>query len=131
MTYGSISSLLILPAIFWAAFVLLLLVLAFRYTLLENYPYLINLPSFLYKLSAMGDPAKEGAVVNRVFTVFSLSVLYAALLNLLITTGAVLQSSVVLIAIPILVTAFVIATFGLYWNIYRGFAANAKTRRKR
>ncbi len=63
---GLKATLLILPAIFITIFVIFLLILRFRYTLLEKYPYLINLPSFVYRLGMEKDPVMQGKIISRI-----------------------------------------------------------------
>ncbi len=125
---GPKTSLLVIPAIFWTVFVLFLVIIHFRYTLLEKYPYLINLPSFVYRLGMEKNPKLEGEVINKVFTVYSLTMLYVPIVNLILTlsllpnAGHGLYARTILPFIFITVAIFVIAVFALYRNIYRSFA---------
>ncbi len=119
--YNYVPRLSIAPAIFWSVFFLLLLMLRFRYALLEKYPYLLSLPSFVYRLGMEKSPALQGAIISRVFTVFSLSLLFISLLNLAVAITAVQKSF--WIFIPVIVFVFVVTVFALYRSIYSSFAS--------
>jgi uncharacterized membrane protein len=123
-SYGYKSTLLTIPVIFLAIFLLLLLVMRFRYTLLEKYPYLINLPSFVYRLGMEKDSKMQGEIIGKVFTVYSLVILYVSTLDFAITAALLRQSQGILPPV-ILTTVFVfVATILLlYRSIYRSFAA--------
>lgn len=122
--YGSAPSLLILPGIFLTVFLVLLLVLRFRYALLERYPYLVNLPAFAYRLGIQKNPRTAGIVINRVFTVHALASLYTSVLYLILTTAILRQSSrLVLPAIFALVVVFIVTVFLQYRRIYVSFAS--------
>jgi hypothetical protein len=64
--YGSKMSLLILPLAFSLAPVIILLVITFRFTLVNKYPFLVNLPAFYLNLTKI-DPSRRGLWVNRYF----------------------------------------------------------------
>lgn len=121
------SSLLILPAIFLGIYVLIVLLMRFRYVLLERYPYLVNLPAFAYRLGIQTNPKRAGMVINRVFTVHALASLYTAVLYLLLSTAIIEQSGTfVLRAVLILVAIFIVTVFVQYRRIYRSFADKEK-----
>ncbi len=118
------STILIVPAIFLFVFAIILLLLRFRYTLFERYPYILNLPSFVYRLGMEKNPDVEGQIISRVFSVHAFTALYLSILNLIITSAAATQnSSFLLPAILTLVIVFVVTIFSLYRNIYISFAA--------
>lgn len=122
-TYGSKSVFFIPMFLLFGVVVLLLAILHFRYTLIEKYPYLINLPSFVYRLGAQKDKKLQSKVISRVFTVFSLSVLYVSVLNLIITTAIFTQStSLLLPSVWVAVAVFVVTVILLYRNIYKEFS---------
>jgi uncharacterized membrane protein len=125
-SYGNKSSLLIIPGIFIALFVFLVLILRFRYTLLEKYPYLLNLPSFVYVLGTKTSPSVQGEVINRVFSVFSLSVLYVSLLNLTISLAIMRQDAYLLLpSVLAIIAVFIASVLLLYRSIYRRFAKSS------
>ncbi len=120
---GSRKSLLIVPGIYLAVFAILLLVLRFRYTLLERYPYLVNLPAFTYQLGIQENPETAGIVINRVFTVHAVASLFVSVLYLIFSTAILLQNGrLALPEIFVLVIVFVVAVFVQYRRIYMSFA---------
>ena len=124
-SYSSRPTLLIIPGIFLGAFALLLVVLRFRYVLLERYPYLVNLPAFAYRLGIQKNPKTAGTVINRVFTVHALASLFSSVLYLIFSTAVIRQNGG--IAEPEILASviiFVVAIFLQYRRIYRSFAAS-------
>lgn len=122
-TYASQPSLLIIPGIFIWIFALFLLILRFRYALLERYPYLVNLPAFAYHLGIQKNPKRAGQVINRVFTVHALASFFTAMLYLIFSTTILKQRGhPTLIAILALTAAFIVAVFLQYRRIYKSFA---------
>ncbi len=122
--YNNNSSLLIVPIIFLAIFVVFLVILRFRYTLLERYPYLVNLPAFAYRLGIQKNPKVAGTVINRVFTVHAFASLFTSLLYLIFSTTIFNQNGhPALKEILSLIAAFIIVVFLQYRRIYRSFAA--------
>lgn len=76
----------IVPFIFTCVLVLLLLVIKYRYTLFEKYPYLMNLPSIFYRIGDQKDGKnKQGLAFSMIFTVHSLVVAFLGLLSLILT----------------------------------------------
>ena len=57
--YRGNPSLLVIPCIFLAIFALILIVLRFRYVLLERYPYFVTLPAFAYRLGIQNNGSVE------------------------------------------------------------------------
>ena len=49
----------IAPLIFTCVSIVLLLIIKYRYTLFERYPYLMNLPSLFYRLGEHKDTSKQ------------------------------------------------------------------------
>ncbi len=122
-TYENKPNLLIVPGIFLVIFALLLLVLRFRYALLERYPYLVNLPAFTYRLGIQKNPKIAGMVINRVFTVHALASLYVSVLYLIFSTAILQQNGkLALPEIFVLVIVFVVTVFVQYRRIYMSFA---------
>jgi uncharacterized membrane protein len=64
--YGSKSAFLIVPVAFSIAPVIFLLLTKFRFTLINRYPYLINLPAFFTNISKIPEK-KRGFWVNKYF----------------------------------------------------------------
>ena len=123
--YGSskIPNLIIVPSIFLGVFALILLILRFRYPLLERYPYLVNLPAFAYRLGIQKNPKTAGIVINRIFTVHALASLYVAVLYLIFAVTIMQQSGkFVWLEILVIVAAFIVAVFLQYRRIYLNFA---------
>jgi hypothetical protein len=130
------SAFFIIPAIFTLIFVFFLMVLRFRYTLLEKYPYLINMPSFVYRLGMAKDPETEGKIISRVFIIHSLAALYISVLEVVITysvlpINGMRNVQILLPSILIVIAVFVITVFALYRNIYISFAKKVRRGRQR
>ncbi|MCW6159600.1 MAG: DUF1648 domain-containing protein [Candidatus Micrarchaeales archaeon] len=125
-SYGDKIVLLIVPAVLSAIIIIILLVLRYRYTLLERYPYLLNLPAFTYRHGLEKNSATHGIVINRVFTVHTLSALYISILCAVIVYALFSLSSHVLSlllpAILIVVVVLVATVLLVYRSIYRSFA---------
>ncbi len=123
-SYGAARpSLLILPGIFLTVFAVLLLILHFRYDLLERYPYVVNLPAFAYRLGIQKNPKTAGIVINRVFAVHAFASLFLSVLYLLLSTAIIQQTGQhVLPEVLVLVVVFIAAVFLQYRRIYRSFA---------
>ena len=122
--YGVNTNLFIVPYIFLAIFALFLLVLCFRYSLLEKYPYLVNLPAFAYRLGIQKNSKVAGKVINRVFTVHALASLFVSLLYLIFASAIVSQSGhPAPVEIFALVLVFILAVFIQYRRIYMSFAS--------
>ncbi len=123
----------IIPTVFTLIFVLFLLILRFRYALLERYPYLINMPSFVYRLGMAKDPETEGKIINKVFIIHSLAALYISVLEIVITysvlpINGVEHTQLLLPSLLIVIVVFVVSVFGLYRNIYISFAKKVNRR---
>lgn len=123
---GVTGALLIAPGIFMAVFIVLLLVLRYRYALLERYPYLVSMPAFVYRLGMNKNADVQARIISRVFTVHSFAVLYISVLGFVITNAEVMRSaslSWLAPAIIVVVAVFVVTVFLIYRSIYMSFAA--------
>ncbi|MGI0141204.1 MAG: hypothetical protein ACREBF_00935 [Candidatus Micrarchaeales archaeon] len=129
--YYPISSnqkLIILPLIYTVIIAFVLLIICFRYPLLERYPYLLNLPSFVYRLGLDKNTTAHAQIINRVFTVWcvaalGLSVIYSGVVYLLFSTSNQGAMAGVLVSFILIVLALMLITiFALYRSIYRSFA---------
>ncbi|MEM0107183.1 MAG: hypothetical protein QXD11_03160 [Candidatus Micrarchaeaceae archaeon] len=78
------SATLIVPTIFTLVIVLLLLVIKYRYTLFEKYPYLMNLPSLFYKIGKQKDSNAQGIAFNMIFTIHALIIAFIGLLSMVL-----------------------------------------------
>lgn len=122
------------PLIFTLVFLLFLLILRFKYTLLEKYPYLISMPSFVYRLGMAKNSETEGRIFSKVFTIHALSALYIAALEIVITYATLPINGVQHLhylteSILLIVVVFVVTVFALYRNIYNSFANPSGRRR--
>lgn len=114
-------ALFLVPSIFTAVDALLLLIIKYRYTLFEKYPYLMNLPSMFYHLGEKGDVEKQSVAFNMIFTVHSLVVAILGLLSLLLTLSIGSSANV---RSPFFYSYFaaiaflIVAVFFLYRRIY-------------
>ena len=67
--YDNKSTFFIIPAAFSIAPIIFLLVAKYRFTLINEYPYLINLPAFFTNITKIPEE-RRGFWVNRYFEVF-------------------------------------------------------------
>ncbi len=83
---GVRMSLFIVPFVFTCVSALSLLVIHYRYTLFERYPYLINLPSIFYRLGEgkAGD-GRQSIAFNMIFTVHALVLAVVGFMAFLLT----------------------------------------------
>jgi len=87
LSYGKIT-LFIVPFIFTCISALLLLVIFYRYTLFEKYPYLISLPSIFYRIGeGKGGASKQSMAFSMIFTVHALILAAVGLMGLLLTVS--------------------------------------------
>ena len=126
LTSGKIT-LFIVPFIFTCVSALGLLVIRYRYTLFEKYPYLMNLPSLFYYLGEQKDASKQSIAFSMIFTVhaFVLSVLGFLSLLLTVTIGSSIKGNAAspFLYIYLVIVAILIASvFLLYRRIYVRFA---------
>lgn len=82
-TYGSKTTLLIIPAAFSIAPTILLTITKLRFTLINKYPYLINLPAFYTNITKL-PPEERGKWINKYFNaILTLGVLLTAWLTII------------------------------------------------
>ena len=80
--------LFIVPFIFTCVSVILLLVIKYRYTLFEKYPYLMNLPSMFYRIGqqkGQKSANNQSIAFSMIFTVHSLVIAVIGFLSVLLT----------------------------------------------
>ena len=80
-TTGKTVTLFIVPVIFTLVLAILLLIIRYRYTLYEKYPYLMNLPSLFSHI----DASKQSAAFSMIFTVHALVIAFLGLLSIALT----------------------------------------------
>lgn len=78
-------ALLIVPLVFTCVIAVLLLVIRYRYTLFEKYPYLMNLPSLFYRIGEQKGAEKQSIAFSMIFTVHALVIAVVGFLSLLLT----------------------------------------------
>ena len=114
-------ALLLIPLIFTAVDAILLLVIKYRYTLFEKYPYLMNLPSIFYHLGERKDTKKQSMAFNMIFTVHSLVITFLGLLSILLTlsigSSAKVSSPFFYSYIGVIVV-LIVSVFLIYRRIY-------------
>ena len=76
--------LFIVPFIFTCVSALLLLVIKYRYTLFEKYPYLMNLPSLFYRIKERKGTNNKSIAFSMIFTVHALVIAFLGLLSLIL-----------------------------------------------
>jgi len=124
---GSRIALLITPFIFACVSALALLIIRYRYTLFEKYPYLMNLPSLFYHLGGRKDTTKQSIAFSMIFTVHALVVAFVGLLSLLLTVaiGSSIQNntpSPFLYIYLVVIAILIVSIFLQYRRIYLRFA---------
>ncbi len=118
-------ALLLIPLIFTAIAAILLLVIKYRYTIFERYPYLMNLPSIIYRIGGGKDTKKQSIAFNMIFTVHSLVLTFLGLLSILLTLsiGSNAKTSSPFFYSYFVVIAFlIISVFLIYRRIYLKFS---------
>ena len=118
-------ALLLIPLIFTAIAAILLLVIKYRYTIFERYPYLMNLPSIIYRIGGGKDTKKQSIAFNMIFTVHSLVLTFLGLLSILLTLsiGSNAKTSSPFFYLYFVVIAFlIISVFIIYRRIYLKFS---------
>lgn len=114
-------ALFLIPSIFTAVDIILLLVIKYRYTLFEKYPYLINLPSVFYHLSEKKSVKKQSIAFNMIFTVHSLVIAFLGLLSILLVLSIGSSSKVnspFFYSYFIVIAILVISVLLIYRRIY-------------
>ena len=117
-------ALLLIPLIFTAVAAILLLVIKYRYTLFEKYPYLMNLPSIFYRIGEGKDKKKKGIAFNMIFTVHSLVLTFLGLLSILLTLSIgsnAKTSSPFFYSYFIVIAVSIVSVFLIYRRIYIKF----------
>ncbi len=77
--------LFIVPFIFTCVLILLLLIIKYRYTLFEKYPYLMNLPSLFYRIKSKKGSDNQSIAFSMIFTVHALVIAFMGLLSIILT----------------------------------------------
>ena len=114
-------ALLIIPLIFTAIAAILLLVIKYRYTIFERYPYLMNLPSIIYRIGGGKDTKKQSIAFNMIFTVHSLVLTFLGLLSILLTLSIgsnAKTSSPFFYSYFVVIAVLIISVFLIYRRIY-------------
>ena len=120
-TAKSSLALLLVPVIFTAVAAILLLVIKYRYTLFEKYPYLMNLPSIFYHLGERNDTKKQSTAFNMIFTVHSLVIAFLGLMGLLLTISigsSTKASSPFFYSYFVVIAALIASVILIYRRIY-------------
>ncbi len=120
-------ALLIVPFIFTCVLIILVLVVRYRYTLFEKYPYLMNLPSLFYHIGERGSVDNQSAAFSMIFTVHALVIAFLGLLSLIlaISVGSGIHSSSAspfLYAYFAIIAILIVSVLLQYRRIYRKFS---------
>ena len=120
-------ALLIVPLIFTCVLIILLLVIRYRYTLFEKYPYLMNLPSLFYHIGERGRTDNQSVAFSMIFTVHALVIAFLGLLSLIlaISVGSGIHSSSAspfLYAYFAIIAILIVSVLLQYRKIYRKFS---------
>ena len=82
---GRAVILFIAPFIFTCVLAVLLLMIRYRYTLFEKYPYLMNLPSLFYRIAEKKNQDNRGVAFSMIFTVHALVIAFLGVLSIVLT----------------------------------------------
>ena len=118
-------ALLLIPLIFTAIAAILLLVIKYRYTIFERYPYLMNLPPIIYRIGGGKDTKKQSIAFNMIFTVHSLVLTFLGILSILLTLSigsAAKVNSPFFYSYFVVIAFLVISVFLIYRRIYLKFS---------
>ena len=114
-------ALLLIPLIFTAIAAILLLVIKYRYTIFERYPYLMNLPSIIYRIGGGKDTKKQSIAFNMIFTVHSLVLAFLGILSIFLTLSIgsnAKTSSPFFYSYFVVIAVLIISVFLIYRRIY-------------
>ena len=119
-------ALLVVPLIFTGVSAVLLLVIKYRYTLFERYPYLINLPSLFYRIGRQEGSNNQSIAFSMIFTVHAFVIGAMGFLSLLLTiaVGSSVKggaASPLMYAYLATLAALIIAVLLQYRRIYIRF----------
>ncbi len=124
---GKTTASFIVPFIFTCLLVLLLLIIRYRYTLFEKYPYLMSLPSLFYRIGAKkGSNDGQSRAFSMIFTVHALVIAFLGLLSLVLAlvVGSSVHSggaSPYLYLYVVIIGVLGISVLLQYRRIYRKF----------
>ncbi|MCL5430548.1 MAG: hypothetical protein M1504_03670 [Candidatus Marsarchaeota archaeon] len=118
-------TLFIAPLIFTCVSALLLLIIRYRYTLFEKYPYLMNLPSLFSRIREQKSTNNQSIAFSMIFTVHAFVIAVVGFLSLILTVtiGSSIKSSMSPLLYVYLATIaiLVIAVLLQYRRIYIRF----------
>ena len=120
-------ALFIVPFAFTCVLAGLLLVIRYRYTLFERYPYLMNLPSLFYHIGERKGANDQSVAFSMIFTVHALVIAFMGLLSLVlaISIGLSIHSSAAspfLYSYLIIIAILFVSVLLQYRRIYIRFA---------
>ncbi len=119
-------TLFIVPLIFTCVSAVLLLIIRYRYTLFEKYPYLMNLPSLFYHIGEQKGTSNQGIAFSMIFTVHALVMAFLGLLSLIleISIGSSIKSKLAspfLYAYLVIIAILCVSVLLQYRRIYIKF----------
>ena len=120
------ATLFIVPFIFTCVLAVLLLIIGYRYTLFEKYPYLMNLPSLFYRIKEKKGTDNQSIAFSMIFTVHALVIAFLGLLSLVlaISIGSSIKSNAAspfMYAYLAIVAILVVSVLLQYRRIYIRF----------
>ena len=124
---GGKITLFIVPFIFTCVSAIALLVIRYRYTLFEKYPYLMNLPSIFYRIGGRKNgESKQSIAFSMIFTVHALVIAVVGFMGLLLTVtiGSSIKSNAAspfLYVYLAIVAILIVSVFLQYRRIYVRF----------
>ncbi len=119
-------ALFLVPLIFTCVLAVLLLVIRYRYTLFEGYPYLMSLPSLFYHIKERKGSDNRGIAFSMIFTVHALVIAFLGIMSLVlvVSIGSSIRSgmaSVILYPYLLIIAILIVSVLLQYRRIYIRF----------
>ena len=126
--FGSVGrfTLFLVPLIFTCVLALLLLVIRYRYTLFEGYPYLMSLPSLFYHIKERKGSDNRSVAFSMIFTVHALVIAFLGIMSLVlvVSIGASIRggtASPILYSYLLVIAVLIASVLLQYRRIYIRF----------
>lgn len=117
----------LIPIVHLSIVVLMNIVYHYRWTLINKYPYLINIPAFMM-MNGRADESKRRYYIDRIYSILSIISVYIGILMIFIEFGIGYSSiikyyyNIVFTVGMIIITIFLVLGIILYYkNVYRDY----------
>ncbi|MDE1846406.1 MAG: hypothetical protein KGH53_03980 [Candidatus Micrarchaeota archaeon] len=123
---GGDIKLFIVPFIFTCVSAIGILVIKYRYTLFERYPYLMSLPSLFYRIGEERGTDNQSIAFSMIFTVHALIIAFLGFLSIILTYTVVNSiknnaASPFFYVYLAVIAILIISVFAQYRRIYHRF----------